>query len=139
MKTSESAESLTQLGKSRVEVDNDSRTGRDGRCKLDKREIGDNKVDDEVDDEFYNKIEKKGQKTSKFKNLFKKLSKFKKTVRLDFFIFKTRLAFTKLRQAFFKAPILHHFDSKRHIQIKTDALGYIINNVFNQLISDNLV
>ena len=37
-----------------------------------------------------------------------------------------RLAFTRLRQSFVKAPILHHFDQKSHIRIETDALGYAI-------------
>ena len=32
-----------------------------------------------------------------------------------FFTPKARLAFTQLRQAFVKAPILHHFDSESHI------------------------
>lgn len=55
----------------------------------------------------------------------------------DLFIARTRLPFTKLSQAFVKAPILHHFNPKRHIQIETDALGYIMNGVFNQLTLNN--
>ena len=47
-------------------------------------------------------------------------------------------AFTKLRQAFTKAPILQHFDSECHIQIEIDASGYAIGRVLSQLTSDNL-
>ena len=36
-------------------------------------------------------------------------------VRPGFFIFKARLAFTKLKQIFIEALILHYFDSKCHI------------------------
>ena len=42
--------------------------------------------------------------------------------------------FTKLRQAFVKAPILHHFDPKHHIQIETDKSGYAIGEVLGPLI-----
>ncbi len=44
-----------------------------------------------------------------------------------------RKAFTKLRQVFVEAPILNHFDPKRHIQIKTDASGYTIGGILSQL------
>ena len=46
-------------------------------------------------------------------------------------------AFTQLRQAFIKAPILRHFDLECHIQIETDASGYAIGGVLSQLTSDN--
>ena len=49
-----------------------------------------------------------------------------------------RQAFTQLRQAFTKAPILRHFNSKCHIRIESGALGYTIAGVLNQLILDNL-
>ena len=39
---------------------------------------------------------------------------------------------------FFKAPILGHFDPKRHIRIETDASGYAIGGVLSQLTSDDL-
>ena len=42
-----------------------------------------------------------------------------------------------MRQAFLKAPILHHFDPERHIRIETDASGYAIGGVLSQLTSDN--
>ena len=74
----------------------------------------------------------------KSKNLFKKLSKSKKTVRSDFFILKTKLAFIELRQAFFKTLILHHFNPKRHIQIQTDVSNYTIDEVLSQLTLENL-
>ena len=70
---------------------------RRGGSKLDRRRIDDNKVDgNEVrDDEVETKVQK--------------LSKSKKT-ELSFFTPRARKAFTKLRQAFIKAPILHHFE-----------------------------
>ena len=40
-------------------------------------------------------------------------------------------AFTQLRQAFIKAPILRHFDLECHIQIETDASGYAIGGVLS--------
>ncbi len=43
----------------------------------------------------------------------------------------TRRAFTELKQAFLKAPILNHFDPERHLQIETDASGYAIGGVLN--------
>ena len=90
-------------------------------------EFGDSEVgDDEIGD---NEIGKKVQN----------LSKSKKTVESSNFItFRAKLAFTKLRQAFFKALILYHFYPKRHIQIETDTSGYIIGRVFRQLTLDNL-
>ena len=48
-----------------------------------------------------------------------------------------RKAFTKLRQVFIKAPILHHFDPEFHIQVETDASGYTIGGVISQLTIDN--
>ena len=47
-----------------------------------------------------------------------------------------RLAFTRLRQAFTEAPILHQFDPERHIFIETDAFSYAIGRVLNELTSD---
>ena len=70
---------------------------------------------DEIDDgEVGNNEVRKKQKMSKSK----KSSKSKKTVRSsDFLIPRARLAFTKLRQVFVKAPILYHFDPERHIHL----------------------
>ena len=47
-----------------------------------------------------------------------------------------RQAFTQLRQAFTKAPILQHFDSEHYIQIKTDASGYVISGVLSQMTTE---
>ena len=47
-------------------------------------------------------------------------------------------AFTQLKQAFTKAPILQHFDPKCHIRIETDVSGYAIGGVLSQLTLDNL-
>ena len=79
-------------------------------------------------------------KTTKFKILVKSKNHDFPKSRLeeagtDFLIPKTRLAFTRLRQAFIEAPILHHFNPKCHIWIETDALGYAIGGVLSQLSS----
>ena len=127
LKTSKNTESMTWLRKGIVEIGSDSRVG------YDKNELNISEIDDgEVDGNKVNdKIGKKRQKTSKFKNFFKskKLSKSKKTLGSDFLIFRTKLVFTKLRQTFIKSLILYHFDLKRHIQIETDASGYVISRV----------
>ena len=68
----------------------------------------------------------------------KNLSKFKKTVGSNFLTLRARLAFTKLRQAFVKAPILYHFDSEDYIRVKTNVSGYAIGGVLNQLTLNNL-
>ncbi len=47
-----------------------------------------------------------------------------------------RAAFIRLRKAFTKAPIVHHFDPERHIQIHNYASGYSISGVLSQLTSD---
>ena len=108
-------------------VGGDSRARRDG---IDGNEMDDVEVDGgevEVDEGG-----KKGRKTSKSKKLSKS-----KTVRSDFLTPGAKLAFIELRQAFLKAPILHHFDPERHIRIETDASGYAIGGVLSQLISDD--
>ena len=66
-----------------------------------------------------------------------KSSESKKT-ELSFLTFRARMAFAKLRQAFIKAPILHHFDLERYIRVETDMSGYAIGGVFSQLTLDNL-
>ena len=48
-----------------------------------------------------------------------------------------RQAFTQLRQAFIEVSILSHFDLKCHIRIETNASGYAIGGVLNQLTSDS--
>ena len=53
-----------------------------------------------------------------------------------FLISKASLAFTWLKKAFTKAPILYHFDPKRHIQIETDASNYAIEGVLSQLTTE---
>ena len=136
MKISESTKSTTQLGQGVVGVGGDSRAIHDAN-KLKRSEISDGKVDGgEVD----NEVGKKGQKTFKSKNLFKskKLSKSKKSLGSDFITPRTKLAFTELRQTFFKAPILYHFNPERHICIKIDVSGHAIDRVLSQLTSDNL-
>ena len=126
LKSSESTKSLTQPEEDIIGVGSDSRTGHEGN-KPDESELNGAGIDDsevEVDE-----VEKNIQKRSKSK----------KTVRSsDFFTCRAKLAFTKLRQAFFKAPILHHFDLERHIRIETDVSGYAIGRVLSQLTLDDL-
>lgn len=59
-------------------------------------------------------------------------------VRVSFLTPGARLVFTKLRQAFIKALILHHFDSKYYICVKTNILKYTIGEILSQLTLDNL-
>ena len=108
LKTSGSTESLTRPGKGEVRVGGDSRAGCDG-SELDDNEVGDDEVGKKV----------------------QSLSKSKKTVRSDFLTPGAKLAFAELRQAFVKAPILHHFDPERHIRIETDVSGYAIGGVLS--------
>ena len=112
--------------KDRVGVDGDSKT-KHNRNELDGYEVNGGEVRD-------NKIGKKVQKTFKFK----KSRKSKKTVESDFLTLGARLTFIKLRQIFFKASILHHFDLEYHILVETDAFGYAIGGVLSQLTLDNL-
>ena len=122
---------LAKPKKSGVGVGGNSKAGR-GQSKIDGSEMNNVEVDGsevEVDE-----VGKKIQKLSKSKNS----SKSKKTVKfLDFLTSGAKLAFTKLRQAFIKAPILQHFDLERHIRVETDALGYAIGRVLSQLTSDD--
>ena len=130
LKTSRSIEFKTRPDEGGVRVGG-SRAGRGG-SKLDGSELRDDEVDGgevEVDE-----VGKKGRETSKSKNS----SKSKKAVGpSDFLTPGAKLAFTKLRQAFFKASILHHFNSERHIRIEMDALGYAIGGVLSQQTLDD--
>ena len=114
-----------ELRKGRVGFDGDNKAGH-GQSKFDGSGMDNVEVDGgkvEVD-EFGKKVQK--------------LFKFKKTVRSsDFLIPGVKLAFTKLRQAFIKAPILYHFDPERHIRVETDASGHDIGGVLSQLTSDD--
>ena len=80
------------------------------KAERNRSEIGSGEVDGvEVRDD---EVGKKVQKTSKSKNL----TKFKKTVgSLNFPTSRAKLAFTKLKQAFFKTPILHYVNPECHI------------------------
>lgn len=44
---------------------------------------------------------------------------------------RVRLTFTKLREAFIKALILHHFDLEYHIWIETNTLSYAICRILS--------
>ena len=120
------SESQTRPGEGGVGVGG-SRAGRGG-SKLDGgRKTDDNGVDDDEigDDEVRTKVQK-----------LQKSFKSKKT-KSGFLTSGARKAFTELRQAFIKAPILHHFDPEHHIRVETDASGYAIGRVLSQLTSDN--
>ena len=123
-----SSNELAKLRNGKVGVGDDSKAGRD-KSELDGGEIDSGEVGED-------EVRKKFQKTSESKNLTKskKLSKPKKALKSDFFTSRARLAFTKLRQTFFKTPILYHFDLKCHIWIETDVSGYAISGVLSQLI-----
>ena len=91
MKTLRSIKSRTQYGEGGVEVSINGKAKRKSKCELG-GEVDDVEVEDgEVRDD---EARKKDQKTSKSK----KLSKSKKIVRsLNFFTFRAKLTFTKLR------------------------------------------
>ena len=89
-------------------------------------------------------------KSSKSRNLkSKKSAKFKKPSKIgnasnfnakkagqSFLTPKARSTFNRLWLAFTKASILHHFDPEYHIWIKTNALGYTIDDMLSQLASE---
>ena len=54
----------------------------------------------------------------------------------SFLTYKAKLAFLRLRQAFTEALILHNFDLKCYIRIKTDNSDYVIEDILSQLIAD---
>ena len=118
LKTSRGTESKTRLGENGVRVSG-SRAGRDGSKLDDGRRVDGNEIGD-------NEVGTKVQKSSKSNK-----------TESGFLTPGARKAFTKLRQAFIVAPILHHFDPERHIRVKTDVSGYAIGEVFSQLTSDD--
>ena len=101
---------LAEPRKGVVGAGDDSKVGRD------RSKTVNNEDDDEVHDKVNDKVEKKSRNPSKSKNLFK----FKK-MESDFFTSGARMASTVLKQAFIKAPILHHYDPERHIRVETNA------------------
>ena len=122
MKTSENTESTIQLGKSRIEVDDNSRAKRNDKYKLGGSEIYGGMID--ISKVRNNKVAKKED--------YQKMSKPKKLVRSsDFFTSRARLAFTKLRQVFVKVLILNHYDPEYYIWIEIDTLGYTIGEVLS--------
>ena len=124
--------SSTESAKPRKDGD---RVGGDSRAKRGRSEI--DRIG--IDDVEVNGGEVEIDEIGKVQQSSKNSSKSKKTVRSsDFFTPRAKLAFTKLRQAFHKAPILHHFDPECYIRIETDESGYATSEVFNQLTLDNL-
>jgi len=45
--------------------------------------------------------------------------------------------FRRLHKAFTTAPILWHFDPSLHIRVETDASGYAVAGILNQLHADS--
>ena len=124
LKTLEGTESKIRPGEGEVGVGG-SRAGRSGSKLDDGRKINDNEIDgDEVGND---EIGIKAQKSFKSKK-----------TESGFLTSGARKVFTKLRQAFIKASILHHFDLEYHIRVETDNSGYVIGRILNQLTSDNL-
>ena len=107
-------------------------------------EVGGNEIGDELIGKC-GKLSKtgktsKGQKSSKSQKLAKSKKPSKngnspnfdtKGSRLSFLTPKTRAAFNCLQLTFTKAPIFWYFDPECYIQIKTDALGYVIGGVLS--------
>ncbi len=84
----------------------------------------------------------KGQKTAKSKKWIRaeKAEAFRAknlSQSRSFLTSEARKAFTELRQVFIEAPILNHFDLKRHIRIEMNASGYAIGGILSQLTSDD--
>ena len=51
----------------------------------------------------------------------------------SFLIFKAKLVFLRLGQAFTKAFIFYYFDLERFIRIETNTSGYAIGDILSQL------
>ena len=103
--------------KDSVRVDNGSRDRHHG--KIDNGKVDGNEIRD-------NEIRNKIQNLSMSKNL----SKSKKMVgSSESLTPEAKLAFTKLKQVFFKTLILHHFNPECYIQIETDISGYAISRI----------
>lgn len=54
----------------------------------------------------------------------------------DFLVSKAKTIFFSLWKAFVKVLIIYHFNPKCNILIKAHALGYIIDGILSQLVSD---
>ncbi len=98
---------------------------------------------EDLDEKEPEQKSRKGQKTAKSKKwIWAKKAEASEAKNLGqsglFLTTDARRAFTKLRQAFVKAPILNHFNPECHIQIETDAFGYAIGRILSQLTSDDL-
>lgn len=110
-KSKESKKYVIGVGGSRKKREN--RDELVDKSEIDNNEVGGDKIDNDV---------KKNQKMSKSKKMIESS---------DFFIFRAKLVFTKLKQVFFKTPIFYYFDSKYHIRIATDILGYAISRLLS--------
>lgn len=75
------------------------------------------------------KVKEMGYNLSKGKNL----SKINPS-RVNFLTPEASIAFTCLRKAFSKAPILYYFDSECYIRIGTNASSFASSVIFSELI-----
>ena len=112
---------------------------KDIKSKVSSNSVVDNRIIDggEAINQANSTKRKKQAKTTKSKIMVKSKnhdfspnSKNKKA-EIGFFTPETRLAFTQLRQAFVKAPILYYFDPESHIRIEIDILSYAIRAVLS--------
>ena len=92
-------------------------------------EINDNKtvgVGSRAHEIFKNLSKSKKLKNEKSKNLMyiPNIETIRKPI---FLISNTQKIFNSLKQAFIKAPIFQHFNQKYYIQIKKNALSYVIS------------
>ena len=87
-----------------------------------------------------------GNNDEEIKNLSSiiKLAKSKKSnfakknsSKIEFLLFKAKKAFTYLQKAFTKAPIFWNYDLEHYICIGTNAFGYTIGDILNQMILDH--
>lgn len=85
-----------------------------------------------------NKTIKTLPKAKKTKNLAKskKTKVTNKAFETDFLTPSAKTASLHLQKTFIKVLILHLFDPERHIQIKNDASGYAIEEIFSHLTLD---
>ena len=71
------------------------------------------------------------------KNMKKAFTKRLSSQFNDFFTSQAYRVFVKLRNAFLKASILIHFDSKKFIRVKIDAFNKVIEVIFTQQNNEN--
>ncbi len=79
---------------------------------------------------------KKSKSTKSKKSDLPKANFAKINFGTDFLTPKAKKAFIHLQKAFIEALILRYFDTKCHLRIETDTLGYAISEVLSKMTSD---